>query len=84
MSDLAELERALREDSAFARLASSHSHRAVREDSLGFTVGRDALLARGSASGEQGSPKWWMIAPAPSKSSIAGRKTPSGQLSRCS
>ena len=45
MSDLAELERALREDSAFARLASSHSHRAVREDSLGFTVGRDALLA---------------------------------------
>lgn len=45
MSELAELERALRENSAFARLATSHSHRAVREDSLGFITGRDAVLA---------------------------------------
>lgn len=53
MSDLAKLECALREDSAFAQLATSHSHRAVREDSLGFIVGRDALLADWVASGTQ-------------------------------
>lgn len=53
MSDLAELERVLREDCAYARLASSHSHRAVREDSLGFTIGRDALLSNWVANGVQ-------------------------------
>lgn len=53
MSALAELERSLRQDGAYDQLAASHSHRAVREDSLGFVVGRDALTADWVASGTQ-------------------------------
>lgn len=53
MSDLTDLERALREDQAYARLADSHAHRAVRETSLGHIVGRDALLAEWVAGGAQ-------------------------------
>ena len=45
MSPLATLEIALRRDRAYARLADSHAHRATREDSLGITKGRDALVA---------------------------------------
>jgi predicted ester cyclase len=44
-SPLAQLERQLRTDRALGALAQSHVHRAVREDSLGFTIGRDAILA---------------------------------------
>ena len=53
MSALAELERSLRQDGAYGQLATSHSHRAVREDSLGFVIGRDALTADWVASGPQ-------------------------------
>ena len=53
MSALAELERSLRQDGAYGQLAASHSHRAVREDSLGFFIGRDALTADWVASGTQ-------------------------------
>ena len=53
MSALAELELSLRRDGAYGRLAASHSHRAVREDSIGFVVGRDALIADWVASGTQ-------------------------------
>lgn len=45
MSDLAELEVRLRRDHAFGDLAQTYLHRAVREDALGFTIGRDAILA---------------------------------------
>jgi hypothetical protein len=44
-SALAVLETRLRTDRALATLSQSHVHRAVREDSLGFLIGRDALLA---------------------------------------
>lgn len=53
MSKLAELECWLRQDGAYGQLAASHSHRAVREDSLGFLIGRDALIADWVASGCQ-------------------------------
>lgn len=53
MSALAELEHSLRQDGAYGQLAASHSHRAVREDSLGFVIGRDALTADWVASGPQ-------------------------------
>ena len=53
MSALAELERLLRQDGAYGQLATSHSHRAVREDSLGFVIGRDALTADWVTSGPQ-------------------------------
>ena len=42
---LAELETALRVTQAYGRLAKTHSHRAVREDSLGLLRGRDAITA---------------------------------------
>ena len=45
MSALAELEVALWQDRAYARLADTHLHRAVREDSLGVLKSRDALTA---------------------------------------
>lgn len=45
MSELATLEARLRRDHAFGELASTHFHRAVREDSLGFLIGRDAILS---------------------------------------
>lgn len=45
MSVLAELENALWRGE-YHRLADSHSHRAIREDSLSVTKGRDAILAR--------------------------------------
>lgn len=45
MSALAELEIALRRDRAYARLAESHAHRAIREDSLGVIKGREAITA---------------------------------------
>jgi hypothetical protein len=44
-SSLAQLEIALRATRAFAELGKSHAHRAKREDSLGFLIGRDAILA---------------------------------------
>ncbi len=44
-SALATLEYALRTDRALGALSQSYVHRAVREDSLGFTIGRDAILA---------------------------------------
>ena len=44
-SALATLERQLRTDRALSLLAQSHVHRAVREDSMGFLIGRDAILA---------------------------------------
>jgi hypothetical protein len=44
-SALATLESALRTDRALGALSQSHVHRAVREDSLGFKIGRDAILA---------------------------------------
>ena len=40
---LADLEIALRRDRAFAQLAESHVHRAIREDSLCLIRGRDAI-----------------------------------------
>jgi hypothetical protein len=43
MSQLADLETALRCDRAYARLSQSHTHLASREDSLGILKGRDAL-----------------------------------------
>lgn len=45
MSALADLENALWRGE-YHRLADSHSHRAVREDSLGITKGRDAILGQ--------------------------------------
>ena len=42
---LATLEHQLRTDRALSLLAQSHVHRAVREDSMGFLIGRDAILA---------------------------------------
>lgn len=45
MSDLANLEVALRRDRNLASLADSHVHRATREDSLGIIKGRDAITA---------------------------------------
>jgi predicted ester cyclase len=44
-SDLAKLECQLRTDRALGVLSQSYVHRSVREDSLGFTIGRDAILA---------------------------------------
>jgi hypothetical protein len=43
VSELADLEIALRQDRAYAQLANSHAHRATREDSLGLIKGRDAI-----------------------------------------
>lgn len=45
MSDLANLEVALRRDRNLVALAESHVHRATREDSLGLIKGRDAITA---------------------------------------
>jgi hypothetical protein len=45
LSALATLETALRRDRAYAQLAHSHVHRAMREDSLGIIKGRDAITA---------------------------------------
>jgi hypothetical protein len=45
LSALAELEIALRRDRAYARLAASHAHRAIREDSLSLIKGREAITA---------------------------------------
>ena len=45
MSPLATLEIALRRDRNLTVLASSHAHRATREDSLGIIKGRDAITA---------------------------------------
>ena len=45
MSPLATLETALRRDRNLTALASSHAHRATREDSLGIIKGRDAITA---------------------------------------
>jgi hypothetical protein len=53
VSDLAELEIALRQDCAYARLADSHVHRATREDSLHLIKGRDAITAAWVACGKQ-------------------------------
>jgi predicted ester cyclase len=44
-SPLAVLENQLRTQRALSALRHSHVHRAVREDSLGFLIGRDAILA---------------------------------------
>ena len=44
-SALAVLEHQLRQERAFGALSQSYVHRAVREDSLGFLIGRDAILA---------------------------------------
>ena len=43
MSDLANLELALRRNRNLSTLADSHVHRATREDSLGIIKGRDAI-----------------------------------------
>jgi hypothetical protein len=53
MSALAQLEVRLRRDHAFGDLAKTHVHRAVREDSLGFLIGRDALLAHWTTQARQ-------------------------------
>ena len=45
MSELADLEIALRRDRNLAALADSHVHRATREDSLRLIKGRDAIMA---------------------------------------
>jgi hypothetical protein len=45
VTDLARLEIALRTSRALAELSAHYVHRARREDSLGFLIGRDALLA---------------------------------------
>ena len=45
MSPLAVLETTLRRDRNLAALASSHAHRATREDSLGIVKGREAIAA---------------------------------------
>ena len=52
-SALAELETALRETQAYGRLADTHAHRAVREDSLGVLHGRDALTSDWIGKGPQ-------------------------------
>jgi hypothetical protein len=44
-SALALLERQLRTQRSLSALSQSHVHRAVREDSLGLLIGRDAILA---------------------------------------
>jgi hypothetical protein len=44
-SALVVLERQLRTQRSLGALSQSHVHRAVREDSLGFLIGRDAILA---------------------------------------
>jgi hypothetical protein len=44
-SALAVLENQLRTQRSLSVLSHSHVHRAVREDSLGFLIGRDAILA---------------------------------------
>jgi hypothetical protein len=53
VSALAELEIALRQDCAYARLADSLAHRAVREDSLTLTKGRDAITTLRVNQGKQ-------------------------------
>jgi hypothetical protein len=53
VSALADLEIALRQDCAYARLAESHTHRATREDSLHLIKGRDAITAQWVALGKQ-------------------------------
>jgi hypothetical protein len=53
VSDLADLEIALRQDCAYARLAETHVHRATREDSLQLIKGRDAITAEWVAGGKQ-------------------------------
>jgi hypothetical protein len=53
LSALADLEIALRQDCAYARLAESHAHRATREDSLSVTKSRDAITALWVAEGKQ-------------------------------
>lgn len=53
MSELADLEVALRRDRAYGRLADTHAHRATREDSLGLVKGRDAILEAWLGSGAQ-------------------------------
>lgn len=53
MSDLADLEIALRQDCAYGRLAESHAHRATREDSLHLIKGRDAITNAWVACGKQ-------------------------------
>jgi hypothetical protein len=45
LSALSTLEIALRRDRAYAQVAESHAHRAIREDSLGLTKGREAITA---------------------------------------
>jgi hypothetical protein len=45
LSALGKLEIALRQDRALGQLSDAYVHRAVREDSLGFLIGRDAILA---------------------------------------
>jgi hypothetical protein len=45
LSALATLETALRRDRAYAQLADTHAHRAIREDSLGIIKGRDAITS---------------------------------------
>jgi hypothetical protein len=45
LSALATLEIALRRDRAYAQLAESHAHLAIREDSLGIIKGREAITA---------------------------------------
>lgn len=42
---LGALERQLRTDRALSVLSQHHVHRAVREDNLGFLIGRDAIVA---------------------------------------
>jgi hypothetical protein len=53
MSALADLEIALRQDCAYAKLADSHVHRATREDSVSLIKGRDAITAAWVAEGKQ-------------------------------
>jgi hypothetical protein len=53
VSNLADLEIALRQDCAYGLLADSHAHRATREDSLQLIKGRDAITAAWVACGKQ-------------------------------
>jgi hypothetical protein len=53
VSDLADLEIALRQDCAYGRLAESHVHRTTREDSLNLIKGRDAIIAQRLICGQQ-------------------------------
>jgi hypothetical protein len=53
MSTLADLEIALRQDCAYAKLAGSHAHRATREDSVSLIKGRDAITTAWVAEGKQ-------------------------------